>query len=155
MCPERVPGTDSANPTMVSPSNAPMTCPPTLSATTNIRSGTNSASVKFQTSFCSVTHARKSSIPWQRRSSTGMVFRPEQRWGAGPANLATHCLAVGRSRGLLLLFLSLGALPQGLEFIHGGLIRRAPGLLQPFLHPLKTALELPVGLAQRRVGIHR
>src|SRR5437763_12190143 len=155
MCPERVPGTERANPTMVSPSNAPMTCPPTLSATTNIRSGTNSASVKFQTSFCSATHARKSSIPWQRRSSTGMLFRPEQRRGTQPARLAENSLAAGGSRGFLLLLLSLGALPQGLEFIHGGLIRRAPGLLQPFLHPLKTALELPVGLAQRRLGIHR
>src|SRR5207302_5134368 len=155
MCPERVPETDRANPTMVSPSNAPMTCPPTLSATTTIRSGTSSASVKFQTSFCSATHARKSSIPWQRHSSTAMVFRPEQRWGAGPANLATHCLAVGRSPGLLLLLLGLRPLPQRLEFIHGSLIGRAPGLLKPLLHPVKTPFEFPVGFTQRRLRVHR
>ena len=34
------------------------------------------------------------------------------------------------------------------------LIGRAPGLLEPVLHPLKTAFELPVGFAQRRFGIH-
>src|SRR5271166_1512496 len=65
--PERVPGTESAKPTISPPSNAPITCPPTFSATTNMRSGTSSASLKFHTSFCNSTQARNSSSPWHLR----------------------------------------------------------------------------------------
>src|SRR5581483_7626281 len=144
MWPERVPGTESANPTIVWPSKAPITWPPTLSATTNIRRGTSSASLKFHTSFCSATQARKSSMPRHRRSSTDMSGYPLRR-GEGS-------LSAGGSRRLLL---GLRTSPQRLQFLHGSLIRRAPRLLQPSFHPLKAPLELAVAFAQSRFGIDR
>src|SRR5438270_5779768 len=60
---------ENAYPTRVSPSNAPMICPPILSETTNIRRGTRSASSNFQTSFCKFTHALNSSWPWHLRTT--------------------------------------------------------------------------------------
>src|SRR5262245_44297122 len=56
---------ETANPTssLLALSKAPMICPPIFSLTTNMRSGTTSTSAKFQTSFCSATHAWNSSIP--------------------------------------------------------------------------------------------
>src|SRR5215472_14015579 len=54
---------------MESPAKAPMICPPTFSATTNIRSGTSSASSNFQTSFCNSTQALNSSIPVHLRTT--------------------------------------------------------------------------------------
>src|SRR5579863_887009 len=87
MWPERVPGTESAKPTMSLPENAPMTWPPTLSATTNMRSGTSSASEKFHTSFCRATQARSSSRPrqWRMRMESVMVGPPYPHgFRAGP-----------------------------------------------------------------------
>src|ERR1700679_1104069 len=55
--------------------NAPITCPQTFSATTNIRSGTSSPSEKFQTSFCNATHALSSSSPWQRRITMASALK--------------------------------------------------------------------------------
>src|SRR3954466_11193494 len=154
MWPERVPGTESANPTRVFPSKAPITCPPTLSATTNIRKGTNSASVKFQTSFWSATQARKSSIPWHPRNSTDMFCHPERRgWCAQRAGIEVErSLSLRSSFGLLLI---LRPSPERFEFLHRSLIRRAPRLVQSLLHPLEAALELAITFPQGRLGIDR
>src|SRR5512146_1777080 len=109
------------------PSKPPITCPPIFFATTNSRSGTNSISVKFQTSFCSRTQAFSSSRPSQLR----MVM--------------TGAL-VAASMGSADRLFALGGLPQRLQFIQRRVVDGRAFFLELLLHPLKAALELAVGL---------
>ena len=125
-----------------------MTWPPSLSATTNMRSGTSSASVKFHTSFCSATHARN------LNSVTAPQFAGCPRdVRVCPMEFPMESFVMPSAPRILSRLVSPAA--TAIRAPPWTPDRRAAGLVESSFHPLKTSLEFAVGLSQRRFGIDR
>ena len=106
-----------------------MTCPPTFSATTNMRRGTSSASVKFQTSFCKATQARNSLSPSQRRITIASELTI--------ASPAVWLAAIGIQ-------------------VHPSMrFRDCRAFAESLFHPLEASTKFAIGFSQSRFRINR